>query len=181
MPKISPEIKKRITAISKIELEKIVIKLAAKDKAVFDYLFVNYLEKETGENDLFEEAKMDLDLLFRKSYKGFAQQLQLANMISACVQRINGFSKICKNKNLETDLLMYVLELVFMAPDLLGTCFTAYDYKVAQMVKRVITLVQTRLHPDYKIEYAEKINSYLTILHRTSRHIDFIFALPESI
>lgn len=73
---------------------------------------------------------------------------------------------------------MYVLEPVFMLPtNLLGSCFTACDYKVTLMLKRVITLVQTRLHPDYKIEYAEKINSYLTILHRTSNHID----LPQSI
>jgi hypothetical protein len=178
MPKISPEIKKQIAAISKTGLEKIVIKMAAKDKAVFDYLLVNYLEKETGENELFEEAKMDLDFLFTKSYKGFAQQLQLANMISACIQCINRFSKICKNRNLETDLVMYVLEAVFELPaSLLGTCFTAYDYKVTLMLKRVITLVQTRLHPDYKIEYAEKINNYLTILHRTSNYIN----LPKSI
>src|SRR5450755_4620861 len=106
MPKISPEIKKQITAISKAELEKIVMKMAAKDKTVFDYLLVNYLEKETGENELFEETKMDLDLLFRKSYKGFAKQLQLANMLSACMQRIKVFSGICKNKNLEADLVM---------------------------------------------------------------------------
>lgn len=182
MPKISPEIRKQIATISKTELEKIVIKLAAKDKAVFDYLLVNHLERDTGENELFEEAKMDLDLLFRKSYKGFAQQLQLANMISACTQRIGKFSKVCKNKNLEADLVMYVLELIFAPSDaLLGTCFTAYDYKVAQMVKRVITIVKTRLHPDYKIEYEEKINNYLTILHRTSNHMDFIFGLPGSI
>jgi hypothetical protein len=182
MPKISPEIKKQIAGISKTELEKIVIKMAAKEKAVFDYLLVNYLEKETGENELFEETKMDLDFLFIKSYKGFAQQLQLANMLSACIQRINKFSKICKNKNLETDLVMYVLAPVFELPTgLLGTCFTACDYKVGLMVKRVVTLVQTRLHPDYKIEYAEKINNYLTILHHTSNHINVIFGLPKSI
>ena len=182
MPKISPEIRKQITTIPKTELEKIVIKLAGKDKAVFDYLLVNYLEKETGENELFEEAKTDLDLLFRKSYKGFSEQLQLANMLSACIQRINGFSKICKNKNLEADLVMYVLELICTpSAGLLGTCFTAYDYKVAQMVKRIITLIQTRLHPDYKIEYVAKINNYLAILHRNSNHLDFIYHLPASI
>ena len=182
MPKISAEIKNQIAALSKIELEEIVTKMAAKEKTVFDYLLVNYFEKETGENELFEKTKMDLDLLFRKSYKGFSEKLQLANMISACVKRINEFSKICKNKHLEADLLMYVLEIPFsLSTNMFGTCFTAYDYKVGLMVKRVITIVQTKLHPDYKIEYAEKINDYLTILHRTSNHIDFIYGLPKSI
>lgn len=182
MPKISTEIKNQIATLSKTELQKIVIKMAAKDKVVFDYLLVNYLEKETGENDLFEETKTDLDLLFTKSYRGFSEELQLANMLSACIKRINQFSKICKSKNLEADLVMYVLELVFsLSASLFSTCFTAYDYKVALMVRRVITIVQTKLHPDYKLEYAEKINNYLTALHRTSNHIDFIYGLPQSI
>ncbi len=182
MPKISTEIKNRIATISKTELEKIIIKMAAKDKAVFDYLLVNYLEKETGENDLFEETKMDLDSLFRKSYKGFSKELQLANMLSACIKRINQFSKICKKRDLEADLMMHVLEFIFShSTNLFGTCFTAYDYKVAQMINRVITLVQTKLHPDYKIQYVEKINNYLTILHRTSNHINFIDGLRQSI
>lgn len=179
MPKISTEVKNQIATISKTELEKIVIKMAAKDKSVFDYLLVNYLEKATGENDLFEETKMDLDSLFRKSYKGFSKELQLANMLSACIKRINQFSKICKNRDLEADLLMHVLELIFsLSANQFGTCFTIYDYKVALMINRVITIVQTKLHPDYKIEYAEKINKYLAILHRTSNHIDFIYGLP---
>ena len=181
MPKISTEIKNRIATISKTELEKIIIKMAAKDKAVFDYLLVN-LEKETGENDLFEETKMDLDSLFRKSYKGFSKELQLANMLSACIKRINQFSKICKKRDLEADLMMHVLEFIFShSTNLFGICFTAYDYRVALMINRVITIVQTNLHPDYKIEYAEKINKYLTILHRTSNHIDFIYGLPAQI
>lgn len=70
MPKITTEIKNQIAALSKIDLEKLVIKMASKDKAIFDYLLVNYFEKETGENELFDKTKTDLDLLFSKSYKG---------------------------------------------------------------------------------------------------------------
>ncbi len=182
MTKISNEIKDKIVQLSKAELEKIVIRIASKDKAIVDYLLVNYFEKEIGEIDLFEETKIDLELLFRKSYKGFSEELQLANMVSACIKRINLFSKICKNKKLETDLLMYTLEFIFsFSTNLFGTCFTTYDYKVALLVKRVITLVETKLHQDFKIEYTATINNYLTTLHRTSNHIDFIYGLPPSI
>jgi hypothetical protein len=38
-----------------------------------------------------------------------------------------------------------------------------------------------KLHPDYKIDYEGKINRYLEVLHRTSNHIDFIYAMPASI
>jgi hypothetical protein len=182
MPKISSEIKEKIASLSKVELEKIVVRFASKDKAVVDYLLVNYFDKETGEIDLFEEAKRDLELLFRKSYKGISAEMKLANMVSACIKRINIFSKICKNKKLEADLLMYVLKFIFsLSTNLFGTCFTAFDYKVALLVKRLITLVEKKLHPDFKIEYADSINDYLRILHSTSNHNDFIYGLPQSI
>jgi hypothetical protein len=74
---------------------------------------------------------------------------------------------------------MYVLEFVFSHSEkLFGTCFTAYDYKVGLLVKRLINLVETKMHPDYKIEYAKKINCYLAILHRRSTHKE---GLPQSI
>ena len=66
MPKISIEIKNQIAALSKNELEKIVIKMAAKDKVVFDYLLVNYLEKETGKNELLVYS-----VTFRTNIKSF--------------------------------------------------------------------------------------------------------------
>jgi len=182
MPKITPEIKLQIQSLSKHELEKLVLIAAGKDKNFHDYLLINYIDKEYGEKDLFEKVKADLDILFCKSYKGFSEELQLANMISACVKRINLFSKVCKKKNLEVDLLMYVLEIPFsLTTNMFGTCFTKYDYKVGLLVKRVITLIEKKLHPDYKIEYQEKVNQYLTILHRTSKHIDFIYNMPKYI
>ena len=129
-----------------------------------------------------KQAKEDLDSLFMKSYKGYTDQLRLANMLSACTKRINEFSKICKNKTLEIDLVMHVLEAIFSeTTNLFGTCFTTFDYKVGVMVKRAITLIETKIHPDYKIEYSSKINSYLNVLHRTANHIDAIYGMPEAI
>lgn len=182
MTKISSDIKNQISLLSKKELETIVFKLAAKEKVVYNYLLVNYIDKDTGENDLFEQTKSALDLLFLKSYKGFSEQLQLANMLSACTKCISDFSKACKNKKLETDLLVHVLEYIFsLSTNFFNTCFTAYDYKVALMLKRVITLIENKLHPDFKIEYSEKINMYLKILHRTSNHINAVNSLPQQI
>ena len=93
----------------------------------------------------------------------------MANMLSACIKRINEFTKISKNKALEADLLMYILEIPFSLNEtMFGTCFTQYDTKVAMILKRLINVVTKKLHEDYKIEYEEKINNYLQILHRNS-------------
>lgn len=182
MPKITIDIKEKIRSLSKADLEKIVLKLAGKDKSVYDYLLVNYIDTECGEQDLFEEARSDLDILFRKGYKGYSEQLRMANMLAACTKRINEFTRISNNQKLEADLLMYVLDVPFSGNiDIFGTCFTTCDSKTAIMLRRLINVVTTKLHPDYKVDYQEIINTYLEILHRRANHLNIIYTLPKSI
>ena len=182
MPRLSAEEKAQIQNLSQKDLQQIVLKIAAKEKSVYEYLLVNYLDQASGEQTLYEQTIADLDLLFRKGYRGFSEELQLANMLAACIRRINEFTKVSKNKALEADLLLYILEVPFsLSTNLFGTCFTQYDSKVGQIVKRLINLVTKKLHEDYRIEYTEKINGYLKILPRTSNHIDAIYGLPKVI
>ncbi|RLD65586.1 MAG: hypothetical protein DRI95_08370 [Bacteroidetes bacterium] len=180
MPRLNKEQKEQIRELSTISLQEIVLKMAAKDKSFFDFVNVNYLDKEAGEQELFEKTKCDLDILFSKGYKGFSRELQLANMLIACTKRLNEFTKVSKNKVFEAELLMYILELPFSVKGF-GTCFTTYDTKTAIILRRLINLVTKKMHPDYLIEYQDKINKYLKILHSDSNHIDSIYALPESV
>lgn len=182
MPKVSNLFKKEISSLTKADLEKLVIKAATINKQFYDYLTINYTNKENGENDLFEEAKRDLEFLFRKSYKGFSEELQLANMLAACNKRMNEFGKVCKDKSLEIELILFVLEIPFsISPNHFSTCFTRYDYQVYLLVKKSITLLTNKLHEDYRVEYTPKINEYLAFLHKTSNHLDYIYLLPETI
>lgn len=103
-------------------------------------------------------------------------------MLGAYLKRVNEFTKISKNKVLEANLLMYILEVPFsLTTDIFGSCFTQYDTRVAMIVKRLINIVTTKLHEDYKIEYEDAINEYLKILHRTSRHVNTVYNLPKAI
>jgi hypothetical protein len=181
MPKLSTDIIQQIKMLSKAQLESLVLKMAAKDQSFYDFLQVNYLDKESGERDLFVKTQADLTVLFSKRYKGFSEQLQLANMLNACVKRVNEFVKISKNKELEADLLLFILDEVFAyAAQLLGTCFTTFDTRLGIILRRLIHLVD-KLHPDHFIVYQDKINKYLVILHRTSNFIDTIYNLPQAI
>lgn len=182
MSRLDKETKESIKKLEYTELQDIVLKLSAKEKSVYDYVFANYLDKEFGEKELFETTKADLEVIFRKRYIGFSEQLQIANMLTACIKRINEFTKISKNKMFEADLLLHILEIPFsLSTNMFGTCFTQYDTKVAMIVKRLINLVTKKLHEDYRIEYEETINDYLQILHRTSSHIDTVYNLPKAI
>lgn len=183
MPRVSKEIREQLKKLPQKELADIVIKAAAKEKSVYDLIMVNYLDKESGEQELFEKAKKDITSLFFKGYKGYSDELKLANMMAACIKRLNEFTKVSTNNVMEAELLVYILdEIPFSSSEnLLGTCFTKYDTKVGTTVKRLITLVTKKMHEDYKIEYEEKINHYLDILHRRSNHLDSIYILPQKV
>jgi len=160
---------------------KLILKAAMENKSFYDYLLLTYFEKENGEEILFDKAKKEMEELCLKRYKGFSEELQTANLISALTKRINEFTKVCKNKKLEADLVLLALEITCPDSSGLGTCFTAYDYKVALLTKRLVTIITKHLHEDYLIEYREEANIYLKMLHDNSRHIDMIFDMIEEI
>ncbi|MHB9142663.1 MAG: hypothetical protein ACYC25_12380, partial [Paludibacter sp.] len=92
------------------------------------------------------------------------------------------FTVETKSKKLEADLVLYVLEIQFANPSrVFGARVSGYDYKVGLLLKKLITLVTKKLHPDYRIDYVDKINEFLDKLHHTSNRINTIKELPASI
>jgi hypothetical protein len=182
MPKLDKEYKTQISLLSHKEKDAIIFKYAAKDKLIYNYIYVNYVDREHGEQELFELCIEDVKKLFVKGYKGYSQQLRLVNMMIACIKRINEFQKICKNRNLEADLLILLLDEVFSySSKHFGTYYRRFDSKVGTIVKRLINLINIKLHPDFKIEYEDKVNEYLNILHSKSDHIPVVEALPKAL
>lgn len=180
MPRLTAEEKKQIKSLEIKELQNIVTKIASKEKVVYDYLKINYLDKDSGEEELFQSTKEELEDISWKNFKGRSAQLRNAKSLAASIKRINEFTKVSSNKVMEADLLIYVLKIHY-TDELLGTCFTQFDSKVASIVKRLLNVVTKKLHEDYRIEYADTINHYLAILHKNSNHLDTVFNMPDSI
>lgn len=181
MPRDKAILKEQLTDLSKKELVDMVLKLSAK-RFNYEYLLVNFLDKEGGEQTLFEETIEDIDQLCTKEYKGRTIQHQLAKKLNACTKRIREFGVETKSKKLEADLLLYLLEIQFVnSSKVFGARVSGYDYKVGLLLKKLITLVTKKLHPDYRIDYQDKINDFLLRLHHTSNRIKTIQDLPEII
>lgn len=181
MPRDKAILKAQVNELSKKELVDIVLKLAGK-RYNYEYLLVNFLDKDGGEQTLFDEAKEDIDKLCQKEYKGRTIQHQLAKKLNVCTKRIGEFTVETKNKKLETDLVLYVLQMQFANPTkVFGARFSGYDYKVGLLLKRLISLVTQKLHPDYLIDYQDQINDFLNKLHHTSNRINTISDLPQMI
>ncbi len=181
MAKVGAEYKAVIKQLTKAELELAILKLAEK-RDNFDYLLVNFFDLESGETELFDRAKASIDTLYDKSYKGRSTQHKLAKMLVDCNKVISRFSINCKTKTLEVELLIYVLERPFTQhAKHLGTKNSTFDSKMALTLKKLLGVIERKLHEDYKLDYEEKINSFLNTLHRKSDHLLSVNKLPTTL
>lgn len=181
MPLNKTILKEQLAQLSKKELTDMVLKLAGK-RYNYEFLLVNFLDPEGGEHTLYEEALEDIELLCKKEYKGRTIQHQRVKMLGACIKRINEFTVETKSKKLEADLILHVLEKQFAQPQrVFGAKFSGYDYKVGLLLKKLISIVTKKIHPDYYIDYEEKIDEMLARLHKTSDRVNTIKQLPEKL
>lgn len=174
-------LKAQLQQFNKTELTDMVLKLSAK-RFNYEFLLVNFLDPDGGEQTLYEEALEDIEQLCNKEYKGRTAQHRQVKMLGACVKRINDFTVEVKNKKLEADLILHILERQFNLPKrIFGAKYSGYDYKVGLLLKRLINLLTKKLHPDYLADYQETANTMLQKIHATSDRINTIKQLPESI
>jgi hypothetical protein len=181
MPLNKTILKEQLALLPKKELEQMLLKLAAK-RFNYEFLLVNFLDPEAGEQTLFDEAKENILELHQKTYKGRTIQHQFTKRLLACNKRIIEFTVETKSKKLEADLIEFVLSLQFERyPDVFGAKYSGYDYKVGLLLKKLIIIVSKKLHPDYLVDYQDKINEFLDQIHHTSDRIKTIQDLPLEI
>lgn len=174
-------LKEQLNRFTKSELVDILAKISAK-RFNYEFLLVNYLDTEGGEELLFEEAKEDIILLTQKEFKGRTAQHQMVKSLKACTNRIKDFTEETKDKKLEADLTLLVLRIQFSEnAEIFGAKYSGYDYKVGLLLKRLINLISTKLHADYLVDYQDEINTMLNMLHQTSNRINTIKSLPKKI
>lgn len=181
MPVITEGFKQALANLPPSELHKIIIKFARKNREFYDYINLEYLVKKEAETDLFEETKEAVFSALYSNYRGNLQK-QLKSGIDKAVKHINYFAKVTKNKKLEADLLLMMLDYIFdNFSQHLGTCFTVFDSRLAITTNRLYNLVTKKLHEDYIIEYEDDINRFLEILHSRSNHLDYVFSMPKKV
>ena len=174
-------LKEQLNRFTKSELVDILTKISAK-RFNYEFLLVKYLDPESGEQLLFEEAKEDIEVFINKEFKGRTIQHQMVKRLKACTNRIKDFTEETKDRKLEADLILYLLEIQFEDnPKVFGAKYSGYDYKVGLLLKRLISLVSTKLHDDYLVDYQDKINMMLSSLHHTSNRINTIKSLPKEL
>ena len=182
MPRLTKEFKRAIQEIPLDELQKLVMQFASKNREIFDFVNLQYVNGNDAEDELFEDTmeKITDEILF-PGERGIVQK-NLTKAIAKSVEYINHFAKVTKNEKREAELLLCLLKGVFgNYSNELSTCWTAFDSKLAITTNRLFNLVTKKLHEDYRIEFAQPLNRFLEILHAKSNHLDYVYNMPKSV
>jgi hypothetical protein len=172
---IDTNIKEALKQMPRQDLEKLLLKAISKNVGLKNYILVNYVDTTYGEQDLYDKTKQELSVLFTKRYKGFVDELQYAEMLTACHKKIIEFSKVCKKKEYELKLIMFVLEVPFsLHHSCFETCFTNFNYRVCLLLNRAIGVLQKKLHPDYRMEYEPTLKKYIDFLFTHCHYLDCV-------
>jgi len=180
MPVLAPEFKEIISSLSTEEKEKIIFRICKKNKDIYETLLFEYMKDESG-RDFFKETKNEIASQFTCFWSRVIQK-ELARAVTHSIKAINRFASITNDKKQEADLLNFLLKIIFTEfSEELGTCWTTFDSKVGTATRRLLNLVNKKLHEDHHIEYKADINSYIKILKSKCGHLDSVFNMPDSL
>lgn len=181
MAKLDAEKRELIKSISPKTLQAIVLKLAEK-RPVYNYILVNYIDLEEGEQELLTEAISLIDTIREKPIKARTQRHKLSKLLAEYLKIIKEYSPLWKNKQHEVDLIIYCLEKHFKEDyRQLGLKASTFDTKMVSLTRRALNLIVNKLHEDYKLEYEERMNGFLEKLHTRCGHLISVTKLPTSI
>jgi hypothetical protein len=162
--------------------DKLIHQLLKRDKEMIERLYLEHIATPIERDERFEYYKKEVEACMHTYYRAPCDELIMAKAISNAKKIIVQFAKLDKRPEKEAELLMDILKVVFDEnPAQLGTCWTKYDHSVGQTIKKLITLIKSKLHEDYLIEYKEPLESYISRLKRTSSFNDSIYLLPDTI
>lgn len=181
MPKLTGDFKKQVKALSKADLEKIVLKLAGADRYSHEYINVYFLNPDYGSQDLFEVYKAELEKLAEKNFTGNHPSKRLTKLMKASAQSIRQFRQVVKDPRLEAELTLCMLDIQFeMIPKSSGG-YQVYENGLARTLGKLIVLIKEKVHEDYFLEYQGRINGYLLTLHRLFPYNANVRELPRAI
>jgi len=164
--------KELISSIPESDYYKLLVKAASKDKSFRDFLMLTYSFNGLSDIEYFNLAIEDLKLIGSKPPKAFLDPRPSIKFINSLVQRIDEFTKVCKNKKLEADLINYALNIAFDT-SFLNSFNKDYVYKFTSLFNRFVKLLNEKLHDDYLIEYKADIEKFYNKLKATPVFLGF--------
>jgi hypothetical protein len=181
MPVPSADFKKALKRLTEPEKETLLLRAVRRDAELYETFRFELLADVTI-GQVQEETADRIHELFNVAVSGRLLNRSLVKAVRASVQEAARARRITKNKQLELDLLVYILRQCIN--NYSGQFDSVYDgfYNVtARLAARVPALVLKSLHEDLWLEYKSELDDILRELHSRKKSHNLKFELPRSL
>ena len=179
MPVPSADFKKALKRLSKPEKEALLLRAVRRDAELYE-TFRYELVADVTLAQVQEEAADRIHELFSVAISGRLLNRSLVKAMRASVQEAARARRITKSKQLEIDLLLYLLQLAIN--NYSGQFDSVYDgfyNATARLATRLPALITKSLHEDLWVEYQPAVDEILQTLHARDKKWNLRFEMPS--
>jgi hypothetical protein len=181
MPVPSSDFKKALGRLSDKEKEALVLRAVRRDAELYDTFGFELLPDVTLES-VYDTSADRIHELFNVAVTGRLLNRSLVKALRLALQEAARARRITKHKQLEIDLSMYILRLIF--DNYTGQFSSEYQgffVGTARLAARLTQLIPKHLHEDLWLEYKPELDGFLAQLHGRSKSRDLKFELPGAL
>ncbi|HET9503688.1 MAG TPA: hypothetical protein VFO93_09110 [Hymenobacter sp.] len=181
MPVPSSDFKKALARLSEKEKEALVLRAVRRDAELYDTFAFELLPDSTVES-VYEASADRIHELFNVAVTGRLLNRSLVKALRAALQEAARARRVTKSKQLEIDLNMYTLRLIFEHyTGQFDSVYQGFYVGTARLATRLTQLIPKNLHEDLWLEYKSELDGFLTQLHGRSKSRELKFELPRAL
>ncbi len=181
MPVPSAEFKKALARLSDKELAALLLRAVRRDAELYDtYTFE--LLPDVNVATVYEASADRIHELFNVAVTGRLLNRSLVKALRGAVQEAARARRVTKSKQLEIDLSMYTLRLIFENyTGQFDSVYQGFFVGTARLATRLTNLIPKHLHEDLWLEYKPALDDSLTQLHGRKKSRELKFELPREL
>ena len=177
----SPDFKKALKLLPDKDKDALLLRAARRDAEFYETLRFELLAEVTLDVVQGETEDRIHDLL-SVGVSGYQLHKSLPKALSKALKEVARARRITKSKQLEVDLDLYILRLVFRNyTGSLSSSHPAFYKGVARLAVRVAGLVLKNLHEDYWLEYKDELDDFFQKLRTYDNRWQLPFTLPQGL
>jgi len=181
MPVPSSDFKKALGRLSDKEKEALVLRAVRRDAELYDTFSFELLPDVTLES-VYDTSADRIHELFNVAVTGRLLNRSLVKALRLSLQEAARARRVTKNKQLEIDLSMYTLRLIFENyTGQFDSVYQGFFVGTARLATRLTQLIPKSLHEDLWLEYKSELDEFLTQLHGRSKSRELKFELPREL
>lgn len=179
MPVPTTEFKKALARLPDKDKESLLLRAVRRDAELYDTFAFELLPDVTLET-VYEQAADGIHELFQVAVSGRLLNRSLVKALRGANQEAARARRVTKSKQVEVDLGLYTLRLIFENyTGQFDSVYAGFYTGTARLAARLVQLIAKHLHQDLWLEYQAELDGFLAGLHERRRSRELKFELPR--